>query len=192
MREPLWLSGRSVCCLRAFIVMTSYISAMQTPKSLFIPSHCKHCPSLGLTKTDYEMRFNHEGHSTHNPSVSEIWNETSWQPNPWHGCQNLGTAYEFSTRVGHGTFFFIFHALSFELNFCFNWRFPLKYVYGAFAWQIVLMVRVNGDVVLYCIRALKQICKDSEKMVTVNIQKTIQHRFAEICLILEIKWLFSG
>ena len=33
-----------------------------------------------------------------NPSVWEIWNETSWLQDTWHGCENLGTAYEFSTR----------------------------------------------------------------------------------------------
>ena len=38
----------------------------------------------------------------------------------------------------------------------------------------------------YCIRALKEIYKDSGKMVSVNVKKTIQHRFA---VILEIKWL---
>ena len=29
-------------------------------------------------------------------------------------------------RSGDGSFFCIFHALSFELNFFFDWRFPLK------------------------------------------------------------------
>ena len=41
----------------------------------------------------------------HNSSLPEIWNETFWLPYPWHGCKNLGTAYEFSTRPADSYYF---------------------------------------------------------------------------------------
>ena len=41
----------------------------------------------------------------------------------------------------------------------------------------------------YCIRDLKEICNDSgKKMVSVNVKKKIQLRFAEICII----WRLNG
>ena len=58
--------------------------------------------SLDLTKTDYEMRFNIWVIPC-NDSILEIINQISWLRDTWHGCDNLGTAYEFSTRsAGEG------------------------------------------------------------------------------------------
>ena len=97
MREPLWLTGRSICCLRAFIVMTFICQPCKLQKTnlfLLIANIALVKVWLKLImKCVLTMRV-----IPHNPSVSEIWNETSWLPHPWHGCENLGTAYEFSTR----------------------------------------------------------------------------------------------
>ena len=70
-RESLWLSERSVCCLRPFIVMIFNFQPCKLQNAnLFLPiGNTNHCLSLGLTKTAYEMSFNHEGHSTQSISM---------------------------------------------------------------------------------------------------------------------------
>ena len=64
-------------------------------------ANINHCLCLGLTKTDYKMSFNSAVHSTHvqSPSTKKFeMCETSWLRDTWYGCENLSTAYEFSTR----------------------------------------------------------------------------------------------
>ena len=94
MKESLWLSGKIFQLFMSiynhkFLIINHANSAI---------ANIIHCLSSGQTKTGYEMSFIYMRVIPHNHSVQEILNETLWLQETWHGCENLGTAYEFSTR----------------------------------------------------------------------------------------------
>ena len=56
---------RKICLLFTSIYSHDFLTCKLQKANLFLLiANMNHCLSLGLTKTDYEMRFNHEGHST--------------------------------------------------------------------------------------------------------------------------------
>ena len=109
-----------------------------------------HCLTLGLTKTDYEMRFNHEGHSTEFLIIRNLkWNflaaiSLARLREPWHrlrifhGPATASTSYYISVFVTtvswlKALIFVGSKALSSE-----NWieKQNMLYFYLNFAWHL--------------------------------------------------------